>query len=73
MVGVHGFKGSGVQGSILVPGLHLRCVFTRKVSALSGLIQNLESNWQLLRKMNIFNKDSGSSMPSLSLTLNVEL
>jgi len=22
-IGVHGFKGSGVQGSILVPGLHL--------------------------------------------------
>jgi len=22
-LGVHGFKGSGVQGSILIPGLHL--------------------------------------------------
>jgi len=32
LVGVHGFKGSGVQGSILAPGLHLGCVFTRKVS-----------------------------------------
>ena len=43
-VGVHGFKGSVVQGSILVPGLHLGCVFTRKASALSVLIQNLEPN-----------------------------
>jgi hypothetical protein len=59
-VGVHGFKGSGVQGSILVPGLHLGCVFTRKASASSGLIQNLEPNWQLLGKMSIFNEDFGS-------------
>ncbi len=72
MVGVHGFKGSGVQGSILVPGLHLGCIFTRKASTSSGLIQNLEPNWQLLGKMSIFNDDFGSSMPSLSLTLNVE-
>ena len=72
MVGVHGFKGSGVQGSILVPGLHLGCIFTRKASASSGLIQNLEPNWQLLGKMSIFNDDFGSSMPSLPLTLNVE-
>ena len=33
--GVYGFKGSGVQGSILVPGLYLGCVFTRKASDLS--------------------------------------
>jgi hypothetical protein len=59
-VGFHGFKGSGVQGSILVPGLHLGCVFTRKASASSGLIQNLEPNWQLLGKMSIFNEDFGS-------------
>ena len=72
LVGVHGFKGSGVQGSILVPGLHLGCVFTRKASISSGLIQNLKPNWQLLGKMNICNEDFGSSMPSLSLTLNVE-
>jgi len=72
-VGVHGFKGSGVQGYILVPGLHLGCVFTRKTSISSGLIQNLKPNWQLLGKMNICNEDFGSSMPSLSLTLNVEL
>jgi len=72
LVGVHGFKGSGVQGSILAPGLHLGCVFTRKVSVSSVLIQNLKLNWQLIGKMNIFNEDFGSSMPSLSLTLNVE-
>jgi hypothetical protein len=71
-VGVHGFKGSGVQGFILVTGLHLRCVFTRKASALSGLIQNLEPNWQLFDKMSIFNEEFGFLMPSLSLTLNAE-
>jgi hypothetical protein len=70
---VHGFKGSGVQGSILVPGLHLRCVFTREASASSGPIQNLERNWQLFGKMSVFNEDFGPSIPSLSLTLNVEL
>jgi hypothetical protein len=41
-VSVHGFKGSGVQGCILVPELHLGCVFARKASASSDLIQNLE-------------------------------
>ena len=71
-VSVHGFKGSGVQGSILVPGVHLGYVFTKKASASSGLIQNLELNWQLLGKMSIFNEGFGSSIPSLSLTLNVE-
>ena len=70
LVTVHGFKGSGVQGSILVYGVHLGCVFMRKASASSGLIQNLELNWQLLGKMSIFNDDFGSSIPSLSLTLN---
>jgi hypothetical protein len=63
-------RGSGVQGCILVPGQHLGCVFTRKASASSGLIQNLEPNWQLFGKMSIFNEDFGSLMPSLSLTLN---
>jgi hypothetical protein len=71
-IGVHGFKGSGVQGSILVPGLYLGCVFTRKTSASSGRIQNLEPNWQLFGEMGIFNENFGSLMPSLSLTLNVE-
>ena len=71
-VSVHGFKGSGVQGCILVPGLHLGCIFTRKASASSGLIQNLEPNWQLFGKMSIFNENFGSLIPSLSLTLNVE-
>ena len=71
-VRVHGFKGSGVQSSILVPGLHLGCVFTRKASALSGVIQNLEPNWQLLGKTSLFNEALGSSMPSWFLTLNVE-
>ena len=65
-------QGSGVQGFIRVPGLHLGCVFRRKASASSGLIQNLEQNWQLFRKMSIYNKDFGSLMPSLSLTQNVE-
>jgi hypothetical protein len=32
----------------------------------------LEPNWQLLDKMTMFNEDSGYSMPSLPLTLNVE-
>jgi hypothetical protein len=72
MAGVHGFKGSGVQGSILIPGLHLGCVFTIKASVSSGLIQHLKLNWQLPGKMNIRNEDFKSSMPSLSLTLNVE-
>jgi hypothetical protein len=60
------------RGSILVPGLHLGCVFTTKASASSGLIQNLEPNWQLFGNMSIVNEDFGSLMPSLSLTLNVE-
>ncbi len=72
-IGVHGLKGSGVQGCIPAPGLHLGSVFTTKVSASSGLIQNLETNWQLFGKMSIFNEDFGSLMASLSLTLNVEL
>ena len=62
----------GVQGSILVHRVHLGSVFMRKASASSGLIQNLELNWQLLGKMSIFNDDFGSSSPYLSLTLNVE-
>ena len=63
---------SRVQGSILVPELHLWCVFTRKASVSSGQILNLKLNWQLLGKMNICNEDFGSLLPSLSLTLNVE-
>jgi hypothetical protein len=47
-VGVHGFKGSEVQGSILVPGLHLGCVFTRKASASSGQIQNFEQKLAII-------------------------
>jgi hypothetical protein len=70
--GVHGFKGSGVQSSILFPGLHLGCIFTAKASSSSGIIQNLEPNWQLLGKMSLFKEALGSSVPSLSLTLNVE-
>ena len=69
---VQGFKGSGVQDSILVPGLHLGCVFAGKASASSGLIQNLKPNWQLFGEISIFYEDFGSSMPSLFLTLNVE-
>ena len=68
-VTVHGFKGSGVQGSILVHEVHLDSVFIRKASASSRPIQNLELNWQLFGKMSIFNDDFGSSIPSLSLTL----
>ena len=49
------FKGSGVQGYILVPGLHIGCVFTTKASASSGLIQNLEPIWQLFKGMSIVN------------------
>jgi hypothetical protein len=64
---VQGFRGSrvqrfrGSQGSILVPGLHLGCVFTRKASVSLVLIQNLKLNAQLLGKMNICNEDFGSS------------
>ena len=69
LVGVHGFKGSTVQGSILVPGMHLECrIYDTKASALSGLIQNLGPPWQLFGKMSIFNQDFRSLMPSLSLT-----
>ncbi len=59
IISVHGFKGSGVQGCILVPGLQIGCVFTTKASASSGLIQNLEPNWQLFKGISIFNEDSG--------------
>ena len=40
----------GVQGSILVPGLRLGCVFMRKASVSSGLIQNLEQIGNYLGK-----------------------
>jgi hypothetical protein len=73
MVSVHGFKGSEVQGSIFVPGLHLERLFIRKASFSTGLIQNLELNWKLLWKMTMFNEGFGTSIPSLPLTLNVEL
>jgi hypothetical protein len=72
LVSVHGFIGSGVQGCIFIHRLHIRCVFTTKASASSGLIQNLKPNWQLFKGMSIFNEDFWSLMPSLSLTLNVE-
>jgi len=64
--------GSKVQGSILVPELHLGCVFTGKASAPSGLKQNLEPNRQLFAKMRIFDEDFRSLMLPLSLTLNYE-
>jgi len=62
---------SRIQGSILVPGLHLRCVFTRKATASSGLKQNLEPNRQLFAKMSIFDEDFRSLMLPLSLTMNL--
>ena len=43
------------RGSILVHRRAFGCVFTRKPSASSGLIQNLEPNWLLFGKMSIFN------------------
>jgi len=49
-IDVRGFKGSGVQGSILVPGLHLGCEFMRKALASSGLILNLEQIGNYLGK-----------------------
>ena len=55
LVTVHGFKGSEVQGSFIAHGVHLGDVIMGKTSASSGLIQNLELNWQLLGKMSIFN------------------
>jgi hypothetical protein len=54
LVSVHGFKGSGVQGCIFVHRLHIGCVFTTKASASSGLIQNLEPNWQLFIGTKLF-------------------
>ena len=63
-VDAHGFKGSEVQGCILVPGLHLGSAFTTKASASSGLFQNLEQNWQFFGKLSIYNEDFGSLMPS---------
>jgi hypothetical protein len=53
-----------------VPRLHSGWAFARKTSDSSGLIQNLEPTWQLFGKMSIFYEGFGSSMPSLSLTLN---
>jgi hypothetical protein len=68
LVSVQGFKGSGAQGCILVPGLHVGCVFTRKASALSGLIQNLEPpKGQLFEEMSIFNENFGPLMPNFVL------
>ena len=58
-------QGSGVKASILIPGLHLEGVFTRKESSLADLIRNLDPNQQLLGKISICNEDFGSSMPSL--------
>jgi hypothetical protein len=62
VIGVHGFKGSEVQGSIFVSELDLERVFMRKASSSTGLIQNLGPNRQLLEKMTLFNEDFGSSM-----------
>ena len=62
---VQRFRGSEVQGSIFVPGLYLERVFIRKALSSTGLIQNLEPNWQLLEKMTMFNEDFESSMPFL--------
>jgi len=54
--GVHGFKGlpafggavgdqgSEVHGSIIAPGLHLGCVFTRKASALSLTVSKIPAH-----------------------------
>jgi len=46
--GVHGFKGSGVQGCIIVHRLHLGCVFTRKAPASAGLIQKFGSKLAII-------------------------
>ena len=56
-VGVNGFKSSEVQGSIFVFGLHLELIFIRKAPFSTGLIQNLETNWQLPEKITMFNED----------------
>jgi len=68
---VQRLKGSEVQGSILVPGLHLGCVFTRKASASSGIIKIWSQIGKYFGKMSIFSEYFGSLMPSLSLTLNL--
>jgi hypothetical protein len=66
--GVQMFRGSRVQGCMLIGGLHGGCVFKIEASASPGLIRNLEPNWQLFGKMSIVNEDFGFLMPSLSLT-----
>jgi hypothetical protein len=57
------------RGSILVPGLHLGCVFTAKASASSDLIQNLEPNWQLFK----INKHLAENCNSLTLSSGVDI
>ncbi len=59
---VHKFKDSGIQDCILDSGGHLECLFKKKASASSGLIQNLELNWQLFRGKSIFYADLESLM-----------
>jgi hypothetical protein len=56
---LYAFTGSKVQGCILGPGLDLEFVFTKIASASSGLIQNLESNWQLFGEWAFLTKTSG--------------
>ena len=71
-VAVHGFKGSEVQGSVLVPVSILEAYLCEKRSASSLPIWKLPAHWQLRGKASIYCKDFGSSILSLSLTLNVE-
>ncbi len=54
------------------PGTVFGMLICEKSVSFVRLIQNLEPNWQLFDKMNIFNEDFGSLISSLSLTLNVE-
>jgi hypothetical protein len=50
------------RGCIIDSGLHLECLFKKKASASSGLIQNLELDYELFRGKSNFNDDLESLM-----------
>jgi hypothetical protein len=56
-----GSKSSGVQGSILIPGLHLGYVFTGKASAFDRPNPEFEPKLVINWKMSIFNEGTRAS------------
>ena len=60
------------RGSILVPGLHLGCVFTIKASASIRPNPKFRAELAIIWGNEHFYEDFESLMSSLSLTLNVE-